>query len=139
MKRQLMLFAILFLGLYIQLTAHETPINKIPGDLALVSSKEELLKLMESSQGNPKYKVEDYFEMPKSSSPSSSLKVSFLTYEERNDKGIGKIKIKEVKTGEVMNALEEKIQVILAIRWANEDRLIYIMDILETKITICMP
>jgi len=128
MKRQFIVTAILFLCLCIQLVAQEMPNNKIPGDPALVSSKEELQKLMDASQGNYKYKVEDYFKTPKSSSFSLSPKGRFLAYKERNDKGRGEIKIKEVKTGKVMTALEEKNKVIVAFGWATEDRLLYIMD-----------
>jgi len=128
MKKQIIICAILSLGLSIKVSAQETPNNKKPGNPALVSSKAELQKLMDASQGNYKYQVEDYFKTPQSSNFSLSPKGTFLAYRERNKMGKSEIKIKEISTGQVKTALEEKDKVIAAFGWASEDRLIYMMD-----------
>jgi len=118
MKKQIIICAILSLGLSIKVSAQETPNNKKPGNPALVSSKAELQKLMNASQGNYKYQVEDYFKTPQSSNFSLSPKGTFLAYRERNKMGKSEIKIKEISTGQVKTALEEKDKVIAAFGWA---------------------
>jgi dipeptidyl aminopeptidase/acylaminoacyl peptidase len=128
MKKKLIVTAMLFLSVYFNLAAQDNSNNKVPGNPALVSSKEELQKLMDASQGNYKYQVEDYFEAPKSSSFSLSPKGTSIAYRERNEQGKSAIKIKEISSGMVITALEEKDKLIAAFGWAAEDRLIYMMD-----------
>jgi len=128
MKKLFTITVMLLLGVLIKLAAQQTPNKKQPGNPALVSSEAELQKLMDASQGNYKYQVEDYFKTPNSSSFSLSPEGKFLAYKERNEQGKSDVKIKEISTGKVKTALEEKDKVIAAFGWASEDRLIYMMD-----------
>lgn len=83
----------------------------------MVSGKTELQKLIDASQGNYKYQVEDYFKAPESPNFSLSAKGKFLAYKERNEQGKSVVKIKEVTTDKVQTALEEKDKVIAAFGW----------------------
>lgn len=128
MKKKIIVIALILLGLYYTINAQENPKKTVPGNPALVSSKEELQKLMDASQGNFKYQVEDYFEAPKSSNFSLSPNGKSLAYKERNEQGKAVVRIKETSSGKVSTALEEKDKLIAAFGWANEGRLIYMMD-----------
>ncbi|WP_316776553.1 S9 family peptidase [Pedobacter antarcticus] len=128
MKKLFIITAILLSGAHIKLAAQDSTKNKKPGNAALVSNKAELQKLMDASQGNYKYQVEDYFKTPKSSNFSLSPKGKYLAYKEQNKQGKSEVKIKEISTGKVKTALEEKDKVIAAFGWASEGTLIYMMD-----------
>ncbi|MCX2479071.1 S9 family peptidase [Pedobacter sp. MC2016-15] len=128
MKKKIIVIALILLGLYYTINAQENPKKTVPGNPALVSSKEELQKLMDASQGNFKYQVEDYFKAPKSSNFSLSPNGKSLAYKERNEQGKAVVRIKETSSGKVTTALEEKDKLIAAFGWANEGRLIYMMD-----------
>lgn len=112
----------------------ELPLNltkfesKLPGNLALVSTPEELQKLAALDAGTYKYKVADYFAKPKSSSFQLSPNGKFLSYKEKADDGKNHVYVKNTETGEVKRAIEEKDELIKGYGWINDERLLFIMD-----------
>ncbi|MBK1897015.1 alpha/beta hydrolase family protein [Chryseobacterium paridis] len=132
MKQKFNLTSLLMLSMVVtnaQADPHEKSIpgNK-PGNPALVSTEAELKELMKLSEGDHPYKVEDFFEHPKFSDFQLSPNGQHLSFKERDDKGKGHIMIKEVSTGTIIRALEEKEDVIIGYGWATNTRLLYLMD-----------
>ena len=82
--------------------------SKLPGDPSLVTTDEELQALVAHDDGDYSYSVADYFARPAAS--------SFHVY------------IKELATGEVVRAIEEKEEPIKGYGWINDERLFYAMD-----------
>ncbi|WP_156307678.1 alpha/beta hydrolase family protein [Sphingobacterium endophyticum] len=105
----------------------KTKITK-PGDPTLVSSESDLAKLIELGNGNYQYKVEDYFAKPKSSGFALSPNGKYISYREKDEKNKRHVMVKEVATGKVVRAIEEKDELIRGMGWVNDDRLVYIMD-----------
>ena len=68
----------------LQLTQFE---SKLPGNPALVTSKEDLEKLVLYDKGNFKYQVADYFAKPKASAFQISPDGKFLSYKEKDENG----------------------------------------------------
>lgn len=103
--------------------------NKLPGNHALVSSDEDLKKLVAYDTGNYKYNVEDYFSRPKASSFQLSPDGKYMSYTEKED-GTTKnhVYVKEISTGKVTRVLEEKDELIRGYFWKNNERLLYMMD-----------
>lgn len=114
-------------GLEIPLVLEKTLITK-PGDTTLVSSKADIQKLIDAAKGNQKYKVEDYFARPKSSSFQLSPNGKYLSYMEKDDSNKRHVMIKDIATGTVVRAIEEKDELIRGYGWINDNRLIYVMD-----------
>ncbi|WP_316837271.1 S9 family peptidase [Pedobacter nutrimenti] len=102
--------------------------NKLPGNPALVSSAKDLQKLIDADIGNHKYQVEDYFENPNSSDFQLSPSGRYLSFKERDNQGRNNVMIKEVATGYITRAIEEKQDVIIGYGWATDERLLYLMD-----------
>lgn len=101
---------------------------KKPGNEALPSSEEEIKALMAFDKGDFKYSVENYFEKPKSSSFRLSPNGKYLSYRERDDNAKNHVYVKEVATGKITKAIEEKDELIKGYGWINEGRLLYVMD-----------
>jgi dipeptidyl aminopeptidase/acylaminoacyl peptidase len=103
--------------------------SKLPGNPDLVSSDEDLQKLVSYDTGNYKYKVEDYFSRPKASSFQLSPDGKYMSYTEKED-GTTKnhVYVKEISTGEVTRVLEEKDELIRGYFWKNNERILYVMD-----------
>lgn len=99
-----------------------------PGDTTLVSTREELDALIAQDQGDFHYTVEDYFQRPKSSAFKLSPNGKYLSYLEKDDQNKRHVFIKEVATGKVHRAIEEKEELIRAYAWVNDERLLYAMD-----------
>lgn len=99
-----------------------------PGDTTLVSSRKELDALIALDEGDFNYKVEDYFQRPKSSGFKLSPNGKYLSYREKDDKNKRHIFIKEIATGKVSMAVEEQEELIRAYNWVNDERLLYVMD-----------
>ena len=99
-----------------------------PGDTTLVSSKADLEKLIAFDKGNYAYKVEDYFAKPNSSAFQLSPNGKYISYREKDANNKRHVMIKEVATGKVVRAIEEKDELIRAMGWVNDERLVYIMD-----------
>ena len=109
--------------------------SSLPGIAALVSSEEELQALKLSDKGEYNYKVEDYFTKPKASSFQLSPDGNYLSYMEKD--GLkNHVYIKEIATGKVTRAIEEKKEPVKGYGWVNDNRLIYVMDNGAMKTTI---
>ncbi|WP_257669771.1 alpha/beta hydrolase family protein [Parapedobacter tibetensis] len=114
-------------GMEFPLSLEKTTITK-PGDTALVSSPEEINALIELDKGAFKYNVADYFQRPKSSSFQLSPNGKYLSYMEKDDKNKRHVFVKEIATGNVTMAVEEKEELIRGYGWINDSRLAYLMD-----------
>lgn len=101
---------------------------KLPGNPDLVSSEEELQKLMDLDRGDYKYSVKDYFARPKASSFKLSPNGKHLSYYEKDEENKNHVYIKNIATGEVKRAIEEKEELIKGYGWINDDRLYFVMD-----------
>ena len=102
--------------------------SNLPGDPSLPSSDKELKKLAQTDKHTHAYSVEDYFSKPKASSFNISPKGKYLSYKEKDESGKNHVYIKNVESGEVKRIIEEKEELIRGYGWANEGRLIYMMD-----------
>jgi len=101
--------------------------SKLPGNPELVSTDEELQALVAYDEGDYKYSVADYFARPNASSFQLSPNGKYLSYMEKE--GLkNHVYIKELATGEVVRAIEEKEEPIKGYGWVNDERLFYAMD-----------
>ncbi|WP_405207763.1 S9 family peptidase [Aquimarina sp. LLG6339-5] len=100
----------------------------IPGNPALVSSDVELEKIASLDQGNYKYSVEDYFARPKARSFQFSPNGKYLSYREKDENSKNHVYVKEIATSKVTRVIEEKEELIRGYGWANNERLVYVMD-----------
>ncbi|MFD1768840.1 alpha/beta hydrolase family protein [Sphingobacterium suaedae] len=114
-------------GQELPLVLAKTIVTK-PGDTTLVSTKEQLDLLTAFDKGNFTYKVEDYFAKPKMSSFQLSPNGKYISYREKDEKNKRHVMVKEVATGKVLRAIEEKDELIRGMGWINDDRLVYVMD-----------
>lgn len=114
-------------GVELPLVLAKTTITK-PGDTTLVSTKTQLAELIALDKGNHKYQVADYFAKPKLSSFQLSPNGKYISYREKDDKNKRHVMVKEVKTGKIIRAIEEKDELIRGMGWINDDRLVYVMD-----------
>jgi len=106
----------------------QSPASKLPGDPTLVSSKATLNKLISYDKGNFKYKVEDYFARPKASQFKISPDGQYLSYKEKDKDSKNHVYVKNLKTGTITKALEEKEDLIRSYGWLNKKRLFYTQD-----------
>lgn len=102
--------------------------SKLPGNTALPSTEEELKALAALDKGDYKYKVEDYFAKPKASAFQLSPNGKYLSYMEKDDAGKRHVYVKEIATGTVKRAIEEKDELIKGYGWINDERLFFVMD-----------
>lgn len=100
----------------------------LPGNTSLPSSKQELEKLAAQEKGSYKYSVEDYFKKPMQSSFKFSPDGKFFSYMEKDDKGKRHVYVKNTATDKVTRVIEEGKDLVRGYGWANNNRLIYIMD-----------
>ncbi|ANH79769.1 peptidase S9 [Niabella ginsenosidivorans] len=114
-------------GMQLPLVLTKTVITK-PGDTTLPSGATELQKIIEQDKGNYQYRVEDYFARPKSSQFQLSPGGKFLSYMEKEDDGKRHVYVKEIATGKITRAIEEKEELIKGYGWINDERLVYVMD-----------
>lgn len=102
-------------------------IQSLPGNPDLVTSDEELQAMIEYDAGEYTYNVADYFARPNASSFQLSPDGKYLSYLEKE--GLkNHVYIKELATGNVVRAIEEKEEPIKGYGWINEERLFYVMD-----------
>ncbi len=115
---------------FIQLSLVNAQIEKIslPGDTLLPSSNEELVKLMNYEKGSYKYSAEDYFQKPRQSSFEFSPDGLYFSYMEKDENSKKHVYVKNTETGEIKKVIEEKDELIRGYGWANNNRLIYVMD-----------
>ena len=92
------------------------------------SSNEDLEKLASLEKGNFSYSVEDYFAKPNASSFQFSPKGSYLSYKEKDENLKNHVYVKNIETGEVRRVIEEKEELVRGYGWANDNRLLYVMD-----------
>ena len=109
---------------------------KKPGNTALPSTDEELKTLASKEKGNYKYAVKDYFAKPKSSSFQLSPNGTFMSYREKDENLKNHVYVKNIKSGDIKQVIEEKEELIRGYGWANDNRLVYVMDKEGMKIII---
>lgn len=102
--------------------------EELPGNTSLPSSKEELQKLAALEKDTYAYSVEDYFQEPDQSSFRFSPDGTYLSYREKDKNLKNHIYVKNTKTDKVMRIMEEGEDLIRGYGWANNNRLIYMMD-----------
>lgn len=98
------------------------------GNPDLVSSDEELRALAANEKGDYKYSVEDYFKKPSQSSFQFSPDGKYISYKQRDTNGKSHVYVKNTITDEITKVIEEKDELIRGYGWANNNRLIYVMD-----------
>ncbi|QLE02427.1 S9 family peptidase [Galbibacter sp. BG1] len=101
---------------------------KKPGNTSLPSSEEELQALADKETGNYKYSVSDYFAKPASSSFQLSPNGTFMSYREKDEKLKNHVYVKNIETNEVKRVITEGEELVRGYGWANDNRLIYVMD-----------
>jgi len=106
----------------------QTDESKMKVDPKLVSTPEELGALAAKETGKYKYSVADYFKKPNQSSFQFSPDGKYVSYKQREENGKVHVYTKNTITDEVVRVIEEKDELIRGYGWANETRLIYIMD-----------
>ncbi|TXG39800.1 S9 family peptidase [Seonamhaeicola maritimus] len=114
-------------GMEFPLTLNKTE-KTLPGNVSLPTSDGDLEKLANWNPTNYKYSVEDYFARPKASSFSFSPNGTYLSYREKDENKKNHVYVKNLDTNEVKRVIEEKDELIRGFGWANENRMIYIMD-----------
>lgn len=114
-------------GMELPLVLEKTVVTK-PGDTTLVSSPQDLEALTALDQGKFAYEVKDYFAKPVMSGFQLSPNGKYLLYREKDSNNKRHVMIKEVATGHVVKAIEEKDELIRGTGWVNDERLIYVMD-----------
>ncbi|WP_312902313.1 S9 family peptidase [Chryseobacterium taichungense] len=106
----------------------QTNTTKLPGDPTLVSTKATFDQLISYDKGNFKYKVEDYFARPKASQFKISPDGQYLSYKEKDKDSKNHVYVKNLKTGVITKALEEKDDLIRSYGWLDKKRLYYTQD-----------
>lgn len=114
-------------GMELDLTLSKGELEK-PGNTSLPSSDEDLKALAEREEGNYKYSVADYFAKPASSSFQLSPEGTYMSYREKDEKLKNHVYVKNIKTNEVIRVITEGEELVRGYGWANENRLIYVMD-----------
>jgi dipeptidyl aminopeptidase/acylaminoacyl peptidase len=114
-------------GMEFPLTMSRGELEK-PGDTSLPSSSGELKALAEKEEGNYKYSVSDYFAKPASSSFQLSPDGTYMSYREKDENLKNHVYVKNTKTNDVKRVITEGEELVRGYGWANENRLIYIMD-----------
>ena len=94
----------------------------------MVTSDEKLKQLAAFDAGNYKYKVADYFARPKASSFRLSPNGKYMSYLEKDDKNKNHVYVKEIATGKVTRAIEEKDELIKGYGWISDEKLYYMME-----------
>lgn len=114
-------------GMNLPLVLSKTVVTK-PGDTTLPSGDTEIQKIIAQDKGDYKYKVEDYFARPKSSQFQLSPGGKYLSYMEKEENGKRHVYVKDIASGNVARAIEEKDELIKGYGWINDERLVYVMD-----------
>lgn len=114
-------------GLEFPLTLLRGELQK-PGNISLPSSDEELNELAEKEVDNYTYNVSDYFAKPASSSFQLSPIGTYLSYREKDDNLKNHVYVKNIETNQVKRVITEGEELVRGYGWANDSRLIYVMD-----------
>lgn len=102
--------------------------SKLPGNEKLPTSATELKEMAAQDNGNYRYSVADYFARPKASRFKLSPDGKYMSYMEKDNHNKTHVYVKEVASGKVTKAIEEKDELIKSYGWINSDRLFYAMD-----------
>ena len=102
--------------------------EEMKGNPDLVSSDKELEMLAALETDDYTYSVRDYFKRPTQFSFQFSPDGKYVSYKQRDENGKAHVYIKNTQTDEVKRVIEEKEELIRGYGWANENRLIYVMD-----------
>lgn len=116
----------------------QTNNTKLPGDPALVSTKATFENLISYDKGNFKYRVEDYFARPKASQFKISPDGQYLSYKEKDNDSKNHVYVKDLKTGKITKALEEKNDLIKSYGWLDKNVFSTPRTAAETKTFIFM-
>lgn len=100
----------------------------LPGNPSLVSSEEEIQALIDLDKNNYTYKVEDYFQRPKSSAFQLSPNGKYMSYREKDEQNKRHVYVKNIATGKVQRVIEEGEELVRSYGWVNDHRLVYAMD-----------
>lgn len=114
-------------GMEFPLTLTKTE-KTLPGNTSLPTSDDDLQKLANWNPTNYKYAVKDYFARPKARSFSFSPNGNYLSYREKDENTKNHVYVKNLETNEVKRVIEEKDELIRGFGWANDERLVYVMD-----------
>ena len=106
----------------------QTDNEKLPGNPLLPSSKADLENLAALETDQHAYSVEDYFQRPKQSSFQFSPNGLYLSFREKDENLKNHVYVKNTETDEITRIIEEGEDLVRGYGWANEGRLIYIMD-----------
>lgn len=99
-----------------------------PGNTSLPSSAEAIAALAAQEKGNYKYSVADYFAKPASSSFQLSPNGTYMSYREKDDHLKNHVYVKNIQSGDVKRVITEGEELVRGYGWANDGRLIYVMD-----------
>mgnify|MGYP001799589208 CR=1 FL=1 len=99
-----------------------------PGNTSLPSSSDAMTVLAAKEQGNYKYSVADYFAKPASSSFQLSPGGTYMSYREKDENLKNHVYVKNIETNKVTRVITEGEELVRGYGWANDDRLIYVMD-----------
>ena len=108
-------------------SANTESTTQLPGDPQLVTSDQDLLSLVESTQSGSKYSVEDFFRTPEKTryrlSPDGKYFSYLGPYERRQN-----IFVQKIGEEEAVRITSETDRDIAGYLWANDNRLLYIKD-----------
>lgn len=121
------LLAIAIISIAVPIYAQVKP-DSLPGNKALPSSKEILLKIANAATGTFPYSVEDYFSTPEKSSFDMSDDGRSFSYLKKEKNGKQSIYVQDIKTGKTNKILTEGENRILDYVWGNAKRLVYFQD-----------
>ncbi len=99
-----------------------------PGNISLPSSNDALSLLATKERGDYKYAVSDYFARPASSSFQLSPSGTYMSYREKDENLKNHVYVKNIETNAVQRVVTEGEELVRGYGWANEGRLIYVMD-----------
>ena len=113
---------------FLTMTNLKAQTNELPGNTSLPTSDVDLKIIASLETEKFKYSVEDFFAKPKASSFQFSPKGTYLSFKEKDENLKNHVYIKNIETGKIIRVIEEKEELIRGYGWANDNRLLYIMD-----------
>ena len=117
---------ILLVGCQSTLTPHTKKSYK--SSETIRSSNEELNQVASLENGQFKYSVQDFFSRPNLSSFKFSPNGKYISYKKKDKDGKNHVFVEEIESKKAHMAIEEKDQQIAGYGWANNNRLVYVMD-----------
>ncbi|MCT3700489.1 S9 family peptidase [Elizabethkingia anophelis] len=123
-KRYMICITVIIQCLLLNVKSQKTD---FPGDTLLPDSKESLERLVNFNESDFKYTIQDYFARPDSSSFLISPDGKFLSYMEKSKDNKNHVYVKDINTGIVNRAIEEKDDIIRGYGWGG-NRLFFIQD-----------